>query len=153
MSIIPGIETAAPERTETSSGSSRVAEALAGPLLEPRDVLGDLVLEPLDLAAARHVGAAGVGRDREAGGDGDPELRHLREPDPLAAEQLAAAVGGLVEVVDVARHDRMLSYGRAAAETLAASPGAELGEPGDGAEADPERREQDVEDDSPRRRG
>ena len=35
MSIIPGIETAAPDRTETSSGSSRRAEALAGALLEP----------------------------------------------------------------------------------------------------------------------
>ena len=35
MSIIPGIETAAPERTETSSGSCVVAEALAGLRLEP----------------------------------------------------------------------------------------------------------------------
>ena len=36
-------------------------------------------------------------------GDRDAELRHLREPDALAAEQLAPAVGGLVEVVDVLR--------------------------------------------------
>ena len=53
MSIIPGIETAAPERTETSSGSSLDAEALAGRLLEPPHVLVDLVLEPVRAGRAR----------------------------------------------------------------------------------------------------
>ena len=83
MSIIPGIETAAPERTETSSGS-RIAEPLAGLLLEPFQVLVDLVLEPVgELAAGGHVGAAGVGRDRETRRDRDAELRHLGKADPL----------------------------------------------------------------------
>ena len=45
MSIIPGIEIAAPERTETSSGSLRVAEALAGLALEGVDVPVDLGVE------------------------------------------------------------------------------------------------------------
>ena len=71
-----------------------VAEALAGLLLEPRDGGVDLRVEPLDLAARSHVRAARVGRDREAGGNGDAELGHLREADPLAAEKLAASVGG-----------------------------------------------------------
>src|SRR5581483_7249122 len=83
---------------------ARIAEALAALLLEPLDVLGDLLVEAVDLAAGGHVGAAGVRRDREAGRDGDAELGHLGKPDPLAAEQLAAAVGGLVEGVDVAGH-------------------------------------------------
>ena len=66
-------------------------------------MLGDLVREALrELAAERHVGAAGVGRDREAGGHRDAEGGHLREPDPLAAEEVAAAAGILVEGVDVA---------------------------------------------------
>ena len=47
MSIIPGIENTAPERTETSSGLVRVAEALAGALLERVQVLQDLLPQPL----------------------------------------------------------------------------------------------------------
>ena len=42
VSIIPGIENFAPERTDTSSGSSGVAERAAHPLLERREVLVDL---------------------------------------------------------------------------------------------------------------
>ncbi len=38
----------------------------------------------------RAVRTAGVGRDREACRDGHPELRHLREADALAAEELAS---------------------------------------------------------------
>ena len=39
---MPGIDARAPERTETSSGLSRVAEALADELLDAREVLRDL---------------------------------------------------------------------------------------------------------------
>ena len=103
MSIIPGIEIAAPDRTETSSGSDGSPNRLPDSLLERRDVLADLVVEPLrNVLAARHVGAAGIGRDREPGRHGNAERRHLGEADALAAEQLAAARGLLVEVVDVA---------------------------------------------------
>jgi hypothetical protein len=45
--IMPGIETAAPERTETSSGFFVVAELLAQFLLQHRDVLVHLVHQPL----------------------------------------------------------------------------------------------------------
>ena len=38
VSIMPGIETTAPDRTDTSSGSLRVAQPLAGALLERRQV-------------------------------------------------------------------------------------------------------------------
>ena len=53
MSIIPGIETAAPERTETSSGSSGSPKRL--PALPSSEAMCscDLVVEPLgELAAA-----------------------------------------------------------------------------------------------------
>ena len=88
MSIIPGIENTAPERTETSSGS-RVAEALAGALLERGEVLQDLGRSPSGSCRRAAVGAARLGRDREAVRDGDAEPRHLGEVVALAAEQLA----------------------------------------------------------------
>ena len=115
MSIIPGIETAAPERTETSSGSPGSPKRLPVLLLERGQVALDLGLEAVrELPAALRVGAAGVGRDREAGRDGHAELGHLRQPDALAAEQVATSLGGLVEVVDVAvrghAHESSHSY-------------------------------------------
>ena len=79
-----------------------VAEALAGRLLEPGQVLVDLLCQALRKVALLHVGAAGVCSDREAGRHRDAELGHLREADALASEQLASAVGRLVEVVDIA---------------------------------------------------
>ena len=91
MSIIPGIETAAPERTETSSGSCGSPKRLPVCSSRRAEVPFDLLGEPVrELPAVRHVGAAGVRRDREAGRHRDAELRHLGEADALAAEQLAA---------------------------------------------------------------
>jgi hypothetical protein len=116
VSIIPGIETAAPEQRVGG-----VAEALPGALLERREVLPELGLEPVGKLAARgHVGTARVRRDRETRGDRDAELGHLGQTDPLPAEQRAAAVGGLVEVVDVARKAH---EGRESSHMLALCPG------------------------------
>src|SRR5207244_7079145 len=71
-------------------------------LLQPAEMLVDLFGQPFrEPCALAHVCTARLGRDREAGGHGDPELRHLGEPDALAAEELAPAFGWLVEVVDV----------------------------------------------------
>src|SRR6266540_2759229 len=65
----------------------RVAEPLLSLVLQCTNVFLDLVLEPVrQPAAAEHVLAAGLGRDGEAAGNGQAELRHLREPDSLAAE-------------------------------------------------------------------
>ena len=67
VSIIPGIEIAAPERTETSSGFVAGRRSACPSAARARDVLCDLLVEPAgQLLAGRHVGAAGVGRDREA---------------------------------------------------------------------------------------
>ena len=80
----------------------RIAELLAGLLFQRTDVRVDFLVEPVgELAARSHVGAAGVGRDREPGRNGDAELGHLGEADALAAEQLTSSLGRLVEVVDV----------------------------------------------------
>ena len=103
MSIIPGIEIAAPERTETRSGSPGSPKRL--PVFSSSEVRCalDLGLEAVrELPAALRVRAARVGRDREAGRNGHAELGHLRQPDALAAEQVATSLGGLVEVVDEA---------------------------------------------------
>ncbi len=57
MSIIPGIDSRAPERTDTSSGSVGVAEAPAGALLRRASAGGDLLGEPVgEPAAGVHVG-------------------------------------------------------------------------------------------------
>ena len=107
MSIIPGIEIAAPERTETRSGWDGIAEPLRGTLLEPLDVTSHLVVEAgRHRLAGRHVGAAGVGRDREPGRHRHAERSHLREPHTLAAEELAAPARVLVEIEDVVHDDR-----------------------------------------------
>ena len=118
MSIIPGIEIAAPERTDTRSGLRVVAEAFPGALLEGGDVLVHLGVQALrHLTARGEVGATGVRREGEAVGYGDAELRHLGEPDPLAAEELAAAAHLLVEVVDVAHLRGEYTGTRQGAET------------------------------------
>ena len=87
----------------------RVAEALVRPALEPLHVLQDLLHQPIrEPPAAGHRVATGLGRDREPGRHRQVELRHLREPDPLAAEQRPAAVRGLVEVVDVSHRREVI---------------------------------------------
>jgi hypothetical protein len=84
-----------------------VAEALAGPALERREMLFDLLLETVgQVAAASHVRAARVRRDCEAGRDRHAERGHLREPHALPAEELLPAFRGLVEVVDQPRRHR-----------------------------------------------
>ena len=110
MSIIPGIETAAPERTETRSGSDGSPKRLPARSCEPADVLVDLRPELLGDLARAHRRAAGVRRDREPRRDGNAERGHLREPDALAAEELAAPGGLLVERVDQA-HGAILRTG------------------------------------------
>ena len=92
MSIIPGIEIAAPERTETSSGSRSSPNPLPVRLLERRDVLVDLVVEARgDVTPGREIRATCLRGDRESVRDRDAELRHLGEADPLPAEKLATA--------------------------------------------------------------
>ena len=79
-----------------------VAEALARPLLEPRDRLVDLAGEAVgERASQLHVLAAGLGRHGEARRHRQADRGHLREADALAAEHLAAEPAPLGEVIDV----------------------------------------------------
>ena len=80
----------------------RVAEALAGSLLECSDVLVDLRPELDGHLSGRHRRPAGVGGDGEPSRDGDAERRHLREADPLPPEELATSRSLLVERIDQA---------------------------------------------------
>ena len=113
MSIIPGIEIAAPERTETRSGCGRIAEPLPGTLPRAARCDAHLVVEAgRHRLAGRHVGAAGVGRDREPGRHRHAERSHLRQPDTLAAEELAAPARVLVEIEDVVHETDLPPVGR-----------------------------------------
>ena len=94
--------------------------------------------EPVRQLVRGHERVAGVGRDREAGRHRHAHRRHLGEPDPLAAEQLAPARRVGVEVVDVGVRHEAGAYRRRARE---------LGDPGQGTQAEPERGEQPVEED------
>ena len=70
----------------------RVSEALARPFLECRNVRRDLGVEPRGhLAATAQVGAARVGRNREAGRNRHAERGHLGEADAFPPEELPAA--------------------------------------------------------------
>ena len=82
MSIIPGIEIAAPERTETSSGSSGRRSACRS---APRAGARARRPRPSSPAGSRRVGhvrAAGVGRDREPGRTGSPSASSRRARPP-----------------------------------------------------------------------
>ena len=90
VSIIPGIDIAAPERTETRSGSSGSPRRFFVDRLDGREAALHLVPEPRrQLAAAPEELVAGGGRDREPGRNGESRVRHLRETGALAAEQRA----------------------------------------------------------------
>ena len=129
-----------------------VAEALAGLLLEPRDVLGDLGLEAVGQLARGHVGAAGVGRDREAGRHGQARAassRRGRSPSRRAARGRRRS--GSSKSIDEPRI--AIASDRYHVRPAPSATRAELREPGERAEAEPERREEAVEDDERERRG
>ncbi len=80
-----------------------VAEALAGPRLECRDALVDLLVEPgRNVSAGGEVGTARLRGDREPVRNGHAESGHLGEADPLPPEELTATARAFGEVEDVA---------------------------------------------------
>ena len=98
VSIMPGIEARAPERTETSSGIRAVAEASGRRCCSTRArCVGDLLPQRRRIGpAVGVVVGADLGRDREARRHRQPEAGHLGEVGALAAEQVlhvGAAVG------------------------------------------------------------
>ena len=109
VSIMPGIEARAPERTETQQRIGRVAERAPGLPPDRGDRGVDLRREigRIGFAVGVEMGAD-FGRDREAGGHRQAERGHLVQVRALAAEQvlhLALAFGVLgAEGIDPFRH-------------------------------------------------
>ena len=115
MSIIPGIENLAPERTLTSSGLAGSPKPLPVRRSTSLDRLEDVVPQAVgELLAVGEVVVAGLGRDREAGRGRQAGVGHLGEAGALAAEEVAhpgvalgravapgvdVALGGLVRTV------------------------------------------------------
>ncbi len=101
---MPGMETAAPERTETSSGRSRAAEVTVGRGLEPLQTGLDLGSEPGRKLPSLEVGDAERCGDGESGRNRNAEVGHLGETGALAAQHVlhgGGAVGAaLPEEVD-----------------------------------------------------
>ena len=113
VSIMPGMETRAPERTETSSGLWWSPKLVADRLLDPRQRRG----RPGRAARAGYccpcvvVVGADLGGDGEAGRHGQADAGHLRQVGALAAEQVAHVRAALVvagaEAVDPLGHRRV----------------------------------------------
>ncbi len=104
MSIIPGIENFAPERTLTSSGS------FASPSVRPIffssfvTCFADLVGQPAGPAAV-HVRTARIGGDGEPGRHRQPQHRgHLGEVGALAPQQILHVHGGTTVLVVKGEH-------------------------------------------------
>ena len=97
-----------------------VAEALAGPRLECRDALVDLLVEPgRNVTAGGEIGAARLGGDREPVRNGHAESGHLGEADPLPPEELTAAARAFGEVEDVAHLRGESTLGRMPGQIVA----------------------------------
>ena len=99
---MPGIDSRAPERTDTSSGSSSSPSFLPACVLQPRQRLVDLVLEPVRLGpVGLHVGHARLGGDGEAGRHplGAQDAGHLGHVGALAPQQVPHVPRALGEVV------------------------------------------------------
>ena len=117
MSIMPGIEARAPERTETQQRIGGVAEHMAGLPADLRDRRVDLRGEigRIGLAVGVEVGAD-FGGDGEAGRHRQAERRHLVQIRALAAEQilhLPPSFGALgAEGIDPFRHYSLLTCAR-----------------------------------------
>ena len=93
MSIMPGIDARAPERTDTRRGlavsPSRRSTAASRRAIPP-STCSQSPAGCLRPPAA--VGGPGFRRDRESGRHRNPQAGHLRQLAPLAAEQVAESV-------------------------------------------------------------
>ncbi len=87
-----------PDRHEERVGG--VPQPLAHGLLEGAQVLGDLFVEVRRRRPVLQVVAAGIGGDREAGRNGQPEVGHLGQVGALAPQQVLQVLVALAEVVD-----------------------------------------------------
>ncbi len=105
VSIIPGMENFAPERTDTSSGS------WASPRRRPRSSSRrrkrhrDLYPQLGRQFGGLHVRATRIGGDREAWGHRQADIRHLGKVCALAPKQILEVPVSLAEVIDELLHN------------------------------------------------
>ena len=120
VSIMPGIENFAPDRTLTSNGSAGspsvrpIASSMAARWLVTSRV------EAVGRAAVPQVVPAGIGGDGEAGRHGQAEIRHLGEVRPLAAEKVLEVLVTLGEVIHELRHCKLPRAGEVPLRTATA---------------------------------
>ncbi len=89
VSIMPGIEARAPERTDTSSGESTSPNFAPTAVPISASAASASCLQTVGQGAAVGVvGGAHLGGDREPRRHGQAEARHLGEIGTLAAEQI-----------------------------------------------------------------
>ena len=113
VSIIPGMEDAAPERTETSSGSSAWPSFL--PMLSRARSRCSVIssARPSGSRSPRRlrrgeVGAARLGGDGEPRRDRQTQVGHLGQVGALAPQQVLLVLVALGEVVDECAHGHIL---------------------------------------------
>ena len=111
MSIIPGIEARAPERTETKSGSEPPPNDLPTDFSTRASAASTSRSSPAGYLPARRPVGADLRRDREPGRHRDPERRHLREAEALSAEELLALARPFGAAV-AEEEDRLATRGR-----------------------------------------
>jgi hypothetical protein len=85
-------------------GTVRLAELLAHGGFQCVQVLRDLLTQLRGLLTVLEIGTTGLGGDGEAGRDRQPEVGHLGEVGPLAAEQVLEVLVAFGEVVHELRH-------------------------------------------------
>ena len=113
VSIMPGMENLAPERTLTSSGFVGVAELLPHALFERLERFEHLLVDlRRNGVVVLEVDVADFGGDGEAGRHRQLGPAHLGQPGAFAAERvfhLSVTVGGSVaERVDILLHACLL---------------------------------------------
>ncbi len=108
VSIMPGIDIAEPDRTETSSGFSGRAEALAGFPLERRQMRPDSVHQPVRQPLVAQVGEAGRRRDDESRRNVEADLRHRAQVGAFAAEEHPVVAVAFLEAED----ELLFAHGR-----------------------------------------
>jgi hypothetical protein len=100
VSIIPGIENFAPDRTDTSSGSSGSPSVFPWGDLQRREMLGDLRVQSGGNRPRGQVRPARLGGDGEPRRHRQPQPDHLGQVRALAAEQVLLVLATLREVED-----------------------------------------------------
>ena len=86
---MPGIETRAPDRTETSSGFGGSPNIAVGRALDMRDAMRDLIGQAIRKGfAIGIIGSAHLSGDRKARRDGQTNRRHPIKVRAFAAKQV-----------------------------------------------------------------